>query len=230
MKSQQGLESKWSETQLPSLVDEIIRNYETFGRMDHLEGKDLPSKKVVIEVLEDLLTIFFPGYLGKTGITKSNIKYFLGSTLTSVYTRLIEEVEKSLKYICRKIRECPHDICHQRAQLVVKELLERIPELREIVSGDVVAAYDGDPAGRVLDPDLHRDPGEPGDDNPQGSAGRRRPGRAELYPPCSSVRSSRSLYPCSDRFTRIAGASPLPGHAPLRRRNSLFLPVKEREY
>ena len=45
--------------------------------MDHLEGKDLPSKKVVIEVLEDLFTIFFPGYLGKTEITKANIKYDL---------------------------------------------------------------------------------------------------------------------------------------------------------
>ena len=49
--------------------------------MDHLEGKDLPSKKVVIEVLEDLLTVFFPGYLGKTEITKSNVKYVIGNTL-----------------------------------------------------------------------------------------------------------------------------------------------------
>jgi len=141
-----SFESKWGEQDLPSLVDDIIRNYETFGSMDHLEGKDLPSKKVVIEVLEDLLTIFFPGYLGKTGITKSNIKYFLGTTLTSVYTRLTEEVEKSLKYICRKIKECPEDICQTRAQVVVKELLEKIPQLRSFISGDIEAAYDGDPA------------------------------------------------------------------------------------
>ena len=59
LKSQQSLEGTWNKKDLPSLVDEIIRNYEAFGSMDHLEGKDLPSKKVVIEVLEDLLTIFF---------------------------------------------------------------------------------------------------------------------------------------------------------------------------
>ena len=46
--------------------------------MDHLEGRDLPSKKVVIEVLEDLFTVLFPGYLGKEEITKANIKYHLG--------------------------------------------------------------------------------------------------------------------------------------------------------
>lgn len=146
IKSQQRLEGIWNKEDLPLLVDEIIRNYEIFGSMDHLEGKDLPSKKVVIEVLEDLLTVFFPGYLGKTGITKSNIKYFLGNTLTSVYARLTEEVEKSLKYVCRKIKECPTDICQQRAEVVVKELLERIPHLRSLVSGDIEAAYDGDPA------------------------------------------------------------------------------------
>jgi serine O-acetyltransferase len=146
MKGKKSLENNWSETGVPLLVDEIIRNYETFGGMDHLEGKDLPSKKVVIEVLEDLLTMFFPGYLGKTGITKSNIKYFLGNTLTSVYTRLTGEVDKSLKYICRKIKECPEDICQKRAQVVVKELLEKIPEIRSLLSGDIEAAYNGDPA------------------------------------------------------------------------------------
>ena len=146
MNGSKSLTRDWSEIGLPQLVDKIVNNYETFGGMDHLEGKDLPSKKVVIEVLEDLLTIFFPGYLGKTEITKSNIKYFLGSTLASVQTRLTEEVEKSLKYICRKIKECPHDVCRRRAQVVVKELLEKIPELRSVVSGDIVAAYNGDPA------------------------------------------------------------------------------------
>jgi serine O-acetyltransferase len=146
MKGQESLENNWAETGLPLLVDKILRNYETFGGMDHLAGKDLPSKTVVIDVLEDLLTMFFPGYLGKTGITKSNIKYFLGNTLTSVYTRLTGEVEKSLKYICRKVKECPEDVCHRRAQVVVKELLEKIPEIRSLLSGDIEAAYNGDPA------------------------------------------------------------------------------------
>ncbi len=146
MSCAQKPEDKWVEKGLPHLVDDVIKNYETFGGMDHLEGKDLPSKKVVIEVLEDLLTVFFPGYLGKTEITKSNVRYVIGSTLTSVYERLTAEVEKSLKHICRKVKECPEDICYTRAQVVVKEVLEKIPEIRELLSGDVQAAYDGDPA------------------------------------------------------------------------------------
>ncbi len=138
--------NNWVELGLPNLVNDMIRNYETFGGMDHLEGKDLPSKKAVIEVLEDLLTVLYPGYLGKADITKANVKYVAGNLLTAVHDRLTVEVEKSLKHICRKIKECPSDICHSRSQQVVRELMEKLPEIRELLSGDIQAAYDGDPA------------------------------------------------------------------------------------
>ena len=146
MRNPGKVEQHWVGKGLPKLVDEIIVNYQKFGGMDHLEGKDLPAKKVVIEVLEDLLTILFPGYLGNTEITKSNIKYHLGTKLNSVYIRLTDEVEKSLKYICRKISECPQDVCQKRAHIVVRELLEKLPEIRSMLSGDIEAAYSGDPA------------------------------------------------------------------------------------
>ncbi len=146
LKTPEKVKEEWAEAGLQKLVDDIIGSYETIGGMDHLAGKDLPSKKVVIEVLEDLFTVLFPGYLGKEGITKVNIKYFLGTTLTSIYTRLTNEVEKSLKYICRKITKCPHDVCLKRAQVVVKELLEEIPRIRKVLRGDIEAAYSGDPA------------------------------------------------------------------------------------
>jgi serine O-acetyltransferase len=119
--------------------------------MDHLEGKDLPSKKNVIEVLDDLFTVLFPGYLGNSEISKANIKFCLGTKLTSIYERLTIEVEKSLKYICRKISECPQDICQKRAQIVVKELLEMLPEIRSTLSSDIEAAHKGDPAAVSTD-------------------------------------------------------------------------------
>ena len=151
MHNHDKIEQDWVEKGLPKLVDEMMANYVAFGGMDHLEGKDLPSKKVVIEVLEDLFTVLFPGYLGKEEMTKANIKYRLGSTLNSVYTRLTAEIEKSLKYICRKISDCPQDVCQKRAHVVVKELLEKLPQIRATLSGDIQAAYAGDPAAVSTD-------------------------------------------------------------------------------
>ena len=151
MKGQETLEDNWVEEGLPKLVDKIMENYVEHGGINHLEGRDLPSKDVVIEVLEDILTVIFPGYGGGREVSKSSIKYFLGDTLNSVYSRLEEEVEKSLKYVCRRIKECPEDICHKRAHVVVKEVLEKIPEIRSLLRGDLQAAYDGDPAAKSID-------------------------------------------------------------------------------
>lgn len=151
MNHQAEVEEDWVEKGLPRLVDQLLDSYEKIGGMDHLTGRDLPSKKVVIEVLEDLFTILFPGYLGKEEITKANIRYHLGAKLTSVYTRLVSEVEKSLKYICRKAGTCPEDVCLSRAHFVVRDLLEKLPEIRSMLSGDIHAAYAGDPAAVSTD-------------------------------------------------------------------------------
>ena len=151
LESQETLEEDWLQKGLPKLVDEIIQNYESLDEITHLEGKDLPSKQIVIDILEDLLTVIFPGYLGKQEITRSNIKYFLGNRLHSIHSRLVEEVDKSLKYVCRIIEKCPEDICRTRSKIVVKELLEKIPKIRVHLRGDIQAAYNGDPAAKSID-------------------------------------------------------------------------------
>jgi serine O-acetyltransferase len=151
MSGREYAEENWIEEGLPNLVDEIMGSYERHGGIDRLEGKDLPLKQVVIEVLEDFLTVIFPSYLGKEDITKSAIKHFLGNVLHSSYSRLVTEVDKSLKYVCRRLKECPEDVCRRRAQIVVRELLEKIPEIRALLKGDIQAACDGEPAAKSID-------------------------------------------------------------------------------
>ena len=144
-------ETKWVEKDLPKLVDEIKQNYDNYKDTTHLEGKDLPSKQVVIAALEDLLSILLPGYLGKTEIDKSNVELFLYDALISIHDRLVDEVEKSLKWICRRIKECPEDLCLNKAQEIIKEILAKIPEIRTLLREDIQAAYDGDPAAKSID-------------------------------------------------------------------------------
>ena len=144
-------EKKWLQKSLPKLVEQISENYDIYGGINHLDGKDLPSKKVVVEILEDFFTILFPGYLGKEKITKISIHDYLTKTLKSIYFRLVTEVDKSLKYFCKKAEKCPEDICLKLSQTLVRELLEEICRLRVLLNGDIQAAYDGDPAAKSLD-------------------------------------------------------------------------------
>ena len=151
LKSKPEVEEKNWMKGLPKLVEQISENYEIYGGINHLDGKDLPSKKVVIELLEDLLTVLFPGYLGKEKITKLNINDYLTKTLKSTYIRLVVEVDKSLKYFCKKNKKCSEDICLKLARIIVGEFLEEICRIRILLNGDIQAAYCGDPAAKSFD-------------------------------------------------------------------------------
>jgi len=144
------VEEEWEEKGLPILVEKINENYETHKEMWHLTIENLPSKQCIISLLDDILTVVLPNYFGKNEMTKSNVKYFLGNTLNSIYLRLSSEIEKSLKYICRNTK-CPEDFCHKRAKRVAKELLEKIPDIQVLLRGDIQAAYDGDPAAQSIE-------------------------------------------------------------------------------
>ncbi|MCK5625589.1 hypothetical protein KAI11_01915, partial [Candidatus Bathyarchaeota archaeon] len=151
LRKQEVLEENWVEKVIPKLVDKILKNYKKYGSLNYLEGKDLPSKVVVIDVLEHLLSILFPGYYGKREIIISNIRSFLNNTLNLITDKFVEEIDKSLKYICQKIETCPKDVCVNRAQIVVKELLEQLPTIRAYLKGDLQAAFDGDPAAKSIE-------------------------------------------------------------------------------
>lgn len=144
-------EKDWMEKSLPKLIKKISKNYEVYGGINHIDGKDLPSKKIVVEILEDFFTVLFPGYLGKEKITKSNINEFLNRAIKSIYVRLVSEVDKSLKYFCKQAEKCSEDICLKLSQIIVKELLDEICKLRVLLNGDIKAAYRGDPAAKSFD-------------------------------------------------------------------------------
>lgn len=138
----------WPEKGLQPLVARMMETYEAYGDLEHLGGKDLPSRKAIIRMLDDFMMVLFPNYHGNTALTRANIQYFLGKTLHSLYIRLTNEVEQSLKYVCRRVKECPVDVCRKRAQTVAEELLENVPRLKKLLAGDIEAAYYGDPAAR----------------------------------------------------------------------------------
>jgi len=151
LRKQEVLEENWVEKVIPKLVDKMLTSYDKYDSLNYLEGKDLPSKAVVIDVLEHLLSILFPDYYEKRETIISDIRSFLNNTLNLITDKLIEEINKSFKYICRKIETCPKDVCVNRAQIVVKELLEQLPTIRAYLKGDLQAAFGGDPVARSIE-------------------------------------------------------------------------------
>ena len=127
---------------------------DTYGRLEpklqHLDVVPLPDKTSVIQILDDILEVIYPGYHGEKHLEESNIDYHIGDLLDSIYTRLTEEIYRSVRPACElSVDLCTH--CYAIAEDQTLDLLHRIPDLRRQLSQDVQAAYDGDPAAKSTD-------------------------------------------------------------------------------
>jgi serine O-acetyltransferase len=126
------------------LTDQLIVSYAKVGGINHLDGKNLPSKTAIAAITVDLLRLLFPGFFDDRTIHSSELKVEMVSLVDSVQERLENEMYKSLEYAT------PAGLARKDLRRVAKEitdeLLRSLPRLREVLKTDVDAAFNGDPA------------------------------------------------------------------------------------
>ena len=131
------------------LIERILDSYRQLGGINHLEGPNLPSQQSVARIVEDLQSLIFPGFRAEENLDLASMRYAIGEKVVAISRALAVEVEKSLRYNCRIMKDCDrHQDCRGEAQEIVGDLLSKIPEIRRKVSLDVEAANRGDPAAR----------------------------------------------------------------------------------
>jgi len=78
------------------LTNQLVASYAQLGGINHLDGKNLPSKRVVTALTHDLLRLLFPGFFDEKLIHSSEIKMETAALLDSILGKLEDEIRKSL--------------------------------------------------------------------------------------------------------------------------------------
>lgn len=145
--------------QLTKTVDELSKPQTLQGLFhEHRDGDPLPSSKELEEIIELTRSILFPGFYGMTSVNIQTIRYRIGV-----------DTERLYKLLCRQVMAglCFNEDCHcdnaadtrrclqEEAEKIAENIVLKLPKLRKILSTDVQAAFDGDPAaanlGEVID-------------------------------------------------------------------------------
>ena len=126
------------------LTNDLVASYAQFGGINHLDGKNLPSKRAITAISQDLLRLLFPGFFDEKLIHSSEIKVETAALLDSIFGRLEDEIRKSLEYQ-PPVGLAKKDIAPEAHKLTV-EFLGGLPCIREVLQTDVEAAFNGDPA------------------------------------------------------------------------------------
>ena len=126
------------------LTQQLLDSYCRVGGINHVNGKNLPSKAVVAQMTQDILRLLFPGFFGERVVRTSELELETTALLASVQCVLEREVYKSLEYLPPEgAREC--DLLPLATEIAT-DVLGRLPPIRELLRTDTEAAFSGDPA------------------------------------------------------------------------------------
>ena len=139
--------SELSNKQLEKLVDDIVATYQGDSGINFIDATNLPVRSEILEILQLLMELLFPGYTGKRRVTQDNVHYVVIDIVCHVYTALSEQIERAYRYRCR-LESCDTADCVRMAEEATHHLLNKLPDIREMLKGDVMAAFDGDPAAK----------------------------------------------------------------------------------
>jgi serine O-acetyltransferase len=139
-------------TTLDRTVDELLESYRRDPRGQHIGKRYLPSREATHALVDLLFQVFYPGYFGRQDLTDDNLRYHVGTLVSTLHEKVAAQIGACLCYAA-EIEGQGDDTsgCIAHAKKLADMLVEKLPTIRDLLVLDVQAAYDGDPAAQNLD-------------------------------------------------------------------------------
>jgi serine O-acetyltransferase len=141
-----------------SIIDDILESYRSHDITVRVDSENIVNKEIIIEVIEELRKIIFPGFFDKNRVRSDYLKYLVGERVEFIQYHLRKQIARVLgsEEVCAA---CPKSDISSRAEQIVYDFFGKIPAIREYLYTDIQAAYDGDPAAYSTDEIIFSYPG-----------------------------------------------------------------------
>ena len=133
-----------SETKESVALQHTIAELSDFSSLDGLyhvcqNGRPLPSGPVLSEITDLCRAILFPGYYGRSNVSRQTLPYHIGVSVERLYELLTGQIEAA--------GGCGAGL---DGGGIAMRFVGRLPDLRRVLATDVEAAFNGDPAAESL--------------------------------------------------------------------------------
>ncbi len=132
-------DAAWIKETLDESIPELLRSYLQVGGLNKRDAHNMPSKRAVGQICEDLLQVLFPGFHDEDAVQQSSLEELTTQRLAGLIQRLSDQVRKGVRI------GNPHKPTG-RTPPIIRKFCQMLPEVRTILHTDVEAAFQGDPA------------------------------------------------------------------------------------
>ncbi|MEM6392574.1 MAG: serine O-acetyltransferase EpsC [Planctomycetota bacterium] len=136
------------------LIQRLTEQSAAHPDLHHVGATFLPSRNRVIEFIEVMRRLVFPGFFDPDRLTPDTLADHTRDLLTQADALLYEQTREALRYKLNldgsgKGDDC--EACDIQARDLTNCFFNQLPELRRLLLTDVHAAFDGDPAAQSYD-------------------------------------------------------------------------------
>ena len=125
---------------IAGVADQLNGNYLEQSIFGMEASGQMPKRSEIIEVLNEIRRVIFPGYFGTENTAYVSLSSFAGNTLAVIYEKLFQQILIALSY------QRKDDKTEDDAERITCLFLERMPLIQTLLYKDVEAELDGDPA------------------------------------------------------------------------------------
>lgn len=132
----------YKEDAILEAVGELSAKYQSEELLRGKDGRNLPNRAAVIDIVRDMRAVMFPGYFGYDTSASIFPKHYLGYRLNDLFDRLCAQIRIALRFS----KEIENE--KEEAERITAAFIKKLPKVQELLLKDVQAGFDGDPAAK----------------------------------------------------------------------------------
>lgn len=139
---------------------ELSGNYQSQEIFEISIGVKLPKRLEIIEIVDEVRRLMFPGYFGDENTAYVSLESFAGNTLAGVYEKLFKQIRTALLYKAGSKNESQdRQETENQAEDLTLQFIRRLPRIQNLLFKDVEAELEGDPAANSREEIIFSYPG-----------------------------------------------------------------------
>lgn len=123
-------------------ANRLERNYQQQGLFEMGIGEKMPKRSEIIDIINEVRRIIFPGFFGNENTALVNLNSFAGNTLAGVYEKLFRQIR--IAFLFNKKNQVEN--VEELSEEITLKFIDALPEIQSLLIKDVEAQLAGDPA------------------------------------------------------------------------------------
>ncbi|MCQ2498083.1 MAG: serine acetyltransferase [Lachnospiraceae bacterium] len=125
-------------------ISNILENYDDQKVINRIDINNQPDKKAIIEIVDKLMKILYPGYYRDRVYRQYGLKNNMAATIEDVIFHLNKQIAVVFRY--SDMATSSEEEIIEKVNEITFSFMNKIPMIRDYLEKDIDAAFEGDPA------------------------------------------------------------------------------------